>query len=77
MENVELQDFTLYSTWSYPISIAQCITFSDVASIEIEDIALKNVRETAIGDTIVSFQCSAFAPCKDITLKDVQLSLRM
>jgi galacturan 1,4-alpha-galacturonidase len=41
----------------------------------IEDIFIENIEGTIDADPIASFQCSAAAPCKDISMLDVELTM--
>ncbi|TVY22722.1 Alpha-L-rhamnosidase [Lachnellula hyalina] len=82
MKDILLSDFTLNNLRGIPFSISQCTTFSGVAGacntslFEIEDLTFENVAGTIGTNPIASLQCSAAAPCKNITLQNIDLALR-
>ncbi|CZR68070.1 related to exopolygalacturonase [Phialocephala subalpina] len=80
VKNVVLKNFQLNNV-QLPTSITQCISFSSASGncntslFKISDITLSNLTGTTKTDPIASFQCSAAAPCENITLTDINLTL--
>lgn len=80
IKDVSLSGFSLTSV-ALPFSITQCTTFSGVAGncstslFQIEDVAFSNAEGTETADPIASLQCSAAAPCTNITITGMDLSL--
>jgi hypothetical protein len=81
MKNILLSDFKLNNLRGIPFSISQCTTFSGAAGacntslFEIEDLTFKNLVGTVSSNPIASLQCSAAAPCDNIGIEDVALTL--
>ncbi|RDW91086.1 hypothetical protein BP5796_02251 [Coleophoma crateriformis] len=79
-KNIHFSNLTLHNT-TQPFSISQCTTFSGVAGncssslFAISDIVIDDVRGTILKDPIASWDCSASAPCRNIAMFDVDLTL--
>ncbi|PYH93851.1 galacturan 1,4-alpha-galacturonidase B [Aspergillus ellipticus CBS 707.79] len=64
-----------------PFTITQCTTFSGVSGnctnslFQIRDLAFTDVSGTTESADVASFQCSAVAPCENITISGVSLWL--
>jgi Glycosyl hydrolases family 28 len=80
-KNITFQNFTVSALRGQPFSITQCTTFSGVAGdcnsseFLIEDIAIEDIEGTIDADPIASYQCSAAAPCQNISMLDVALTV--
>ncbi|PMD45405.1 glycoside hydrolase family 28 protein [Hyaloscypha variabilis F] len=78
-KNTTFQNFTVSALRGPPFSISQCTTFSGVAGdcnsseFLIEDILIEDIKGTIDADPIATYQCSAAAPCRNITMLDVEL----
>jgi hypothetical protein len=65
------------------ITISQCTRFDGApgdgnctnSAFQISDITIENLKGTTTNPTVVSLQCSAVAPCTNITLLDYDLRL--
>jgi galacturan 1,4-alpha-galacturonidase len=81
IKNITFKNFKLQQTRGAPFSITQCTTFSGVAGdcnsslFQLSDITISNVTGSTLTDPIASYQCSAAAPCHDISMFDVDLSV--
>lgn len=81
MKNIVLSDFRVNNLRGIPFSISQCTTFSGASGacntslFKVEDLTFKTVAGTVTADPIASLQCSAAAPCKNIAIENVDLTL--
>ena len=80
IKNAHLHDLYLFNVKA-PFTISQCTTFSGVAGncnsslFEIEDVTFETAIGTVLSDPIASLQCSADAPCSNITIQGIDLKL--
>ncbi|TVY45985.1 Alpha-L-rhamnosidase [Lachnellula subtilissima] len=77
IKNVLLSAFTLFNVRQFPMSITQCINFAGAAGncssslFAISNLSFLDIKGTVQQEPIVSLQCSAVAPCVNITVEDV------
>jgi hypothetical protein len=77
--NVTMTNFVLNNVTSTPFSITQCTTFSgtvgncDSSLFLIEDLTMENATGTFVADPIADLECSADAPCQNISLVNFDL----
>lgn len=64
-----------------PFTISQCTTFSGASGnctnskFQIRDLVFTDISGTVDSAEVASFQCSAVAPCEDITIENVSLRI--
>ena len=83
ISNMTLKDLKATSLRGAAVAISQCTRFSGApgegnctnSEFQIRDISVLNLSGTTESTRVASFQCSAVAPCTDITLSGINLEL--
>ncbi|TGO66604.1 hypothetical protein BOTNAR_0058g00260 [Botryotinia narcissicola] len=77
-KNTTFENFSFHSLRGPPFSISQCTTFSGTvgncssSAFQISDLNMYNIFGS-MTNPITSFQCSAVAPCTDITMENINV----
>ncbi|KAA8570045.1 hypothetical protein EYC84_002382 [Monilinia fructicola] len=76
--NITFEDFSFHSLRGPPFSITQCTTFSGTAgncsssAFQLSDLKMYNISGSMTNPT-ASYQCSAVAPCSNITMENINV----
>ncbi|KAF7934929.1 uncharacterized protein EAE98_002974 [Botrytis deweyae] len=77
-KNITFENFSFHSLRGPPFSISQCTTFSGTvgncssSAFQISDLNMYNISGS-MTNPVTSFQCSAVAPCTDITMENIDV----
>ncbi|KAM0183181.1 hypothetical protein ACHAPF_000659 [Botrytis cinerea] len=77
-KNITFENFSFHSLRGPPFSISQCTTFSGTvgncssSAFQLSDLNMYNISGS-MTNPITSFQCSAVAPCTDITMENINV----
>ncbi|PYI17430.1 exopolygalacturonase B [Aspergillus japonicus CBS 114.51] len=79
ISDVTATDLSLNNLKGTPFTVSQCTTFSGASGnctnskFQVRDLYFSDVSGTLPSTDVISFQCSAVAPCENITVEDVSL----
>ncbi|TGO61487.1 hypothetical protein BCON_0027g00260 [Botryotinia convoluta] len=77
-KNITFENFSFHSLRGPPFAISQCTTFSGTvgncssSAFQISDLNMYNISGS-MTNPVTSFQCSAVAPCEDITMENIDV----
>ncbi|RAL11210.1 putative exo-polygalacturonase [Aspergillus homomorphus CBS 101889] len=81
ISDLKATDLTFDNLKGTPFTVSQCTTFSGASGnctnskFQVKDLFFGDISGTLPSANVISFQCSAVAPCENITVEDTSLRI--